>query len=210
MQLKGFHGRHGIIINEPGCISFIEVILPRTKLPILIIALMAACVPTRPIPAQPAPTFSPTSRPVTSPVQEPGIKFPGVENPYSPHETDSSLQRDRVTLESKELLVQESHPPKYTLALRGTLPTPCHELRVAIEEPGVDHQINLEVYSVVDPNAVCIQIISKLDVKIDMNDYPSGKYSVWVNGEKVGEMEVPETSLAMKGYQCFVQANKLN
>ena len=126
-----------------------------------------------------------------------------LDNPYPPLESDSSLQRDSVVLQSKDLLVQESFPPKYILLLKGALPTPCHKLRVAINEPDIENQINLEVYSVVDPNVICIQILAKLDARIEFNGYPAGNYTVWVNGEKVGNMEIPGASLAMKGYELY-------
>jgi len=85
--------------------------------------------------------------------------------------------------------VSKSHPPQIMLVLRGSLPTPCHHLRVAVNAPDAANRITIEVYSVVDPNRVCVQVLAPLDANIPLGSFAAGHYSVWVNGEQIGEFD---------------------
>jgi hypothetical protein len=74
----------------------------------------------------------------------------------------------------------------------GSLPTPCHALRVAVAPPDADNHIAVDVYTVVDPNQICTQVLAELDETIPLGSfptetYPSGTYTVIVNGETAGE-----------------------
>jgi hypothetical protein len=42
---------------------------------------------------------------------------------------------------------------------------------------------------VVDPDLVCIQVVEPFDKSIDLGTYPGGHYTVWVNGEMIGEFD---------------------
>jgi hypothetical protein len=70
----------------------------------------------------------------------------------------------------------------------GSLPTPCHQLRVVIDEPDDQNQIQVQIYSLVDPNTVCIQVLETFDATIPLGSYASGSYTLFVNGEKVGDI----------------------
>jgi len=170
---------------------------------IIFSAILAACSASTPTETQPAPSITPQDQTVKSPDDDPGTMIPEMENPYSPQEGDVSLGRSEVMLESKELLVRESFPPQYALVLKGALPTPCHQLRVANLAPDSDNQIKVEIYSVIDPNVICVQILEAFEATVELDGYPAGKYSVWVNEEKVGEMDVPDASSSMKGYELY-------
>lgn len=117
---------------------------------------------------------------------------PASEEPYSqpwePAAGDDLLTREEVTLTETDLLVQESFPVQYLLSLSGTLPTPCHQLRVTISEPDEKNEINIAVYSLVDPAEICIQVLEKFETNIPLGSYSSGDYSVLVNGEPVGRI----------------------
>jgi hypothetical protein len=71
--------------------------------------------------------------------------------------------------------------------LQGALPTPCNQLRVIARSPDEQNRIQVDVYSVVDPSQVCAQVLEPLDANIGLGSFPTGHYSVWVNGEMVGE-----------------------
>jgi hypothetical protein len=101
---------------------------------------------------------------------------------------DDKLIRGEVTISEKELQVQENEPDQYVLFLSGTLPTPCHQLRVTISEPDEKNQIDVDIYSVVDPAEICIQVLEPFEANIPLGSYPSGEYSVFVNGQSVGEI----------------------
>ena len=101
------------------------------------------------------------------------------------------MQRGNVYIDEQNILVLESFPPQFKLALKGELPTPCHQLRVRIEEPDQDNRIQVIVYSVVKANELCIQVLEPFQVQIPLEGLPTGQYSVWVNGEKAGKIDVP-------------------
>jgi hypothetical protein len=107
---------------------------------------------------------------------------------WEPAAGDDLLTRENVTLTETDLLVQESFPVQYMLSISGTLPTPCHRLRVTISEPDENNQIHIDVYSLVDPAEICIQVLEQFDTNIPLGSYSSGEYSVFVNGESVGKI----------------------
>lgn len=145
------------------------------------IALLVACTPST----------TPTSNldlPVTSPPA--GIsteESPSM--PYLPHPSDVNLTRETLFIEELGLLIRESYPPQIALGISGNLPTPCHQLRAAISEPDAENKISVEVYTVVDPNMMCTQVLKPFSETIELGTFPSGHYSVWVNGQLAGEFD---------------------
>jgi hypothetical protein len=83
----------------------------------------------------------------------------------------------------------ESFPIQVAMILRGSLPTPCHNLRVAITSPDTDNNVNLVAYSVADPNEICAQVLQSFDASIPLGSFPPAHYTVSVNGERVGEFD---------------------
>ena len=73
--------------------------------------------------------------------------------------------------------------------LNGSLPDPCHELRVVRSGPDAENRIDLDVYAVVDPGDICITVIEPFSASIPLGSFEGGTYSVWVNGEKLGEFD---------------------
>jgi len=152
----------------------------------LAVLWITACAPTQTITDVPG-TLSPdtavTNSPGETPPQQP------VKNPYAPQPSDSSLTRGEVFIEEKGVLVRESYPPQISLSMSGNLPTPCHELRVQVGEPDEKNNIQVEAYSVTDPNMMCTQVLKPFQASIDLGTFPSGHYSVYVNGELAGEFD---------------------
>lgn len=153
-------------------------------LPILIFAtLLGACgtIPT----STPAPDLpvSSSDSPATNPPEEPSAK------PYMPQPDDVKLSRENVFIEEKGLLIRESYPLQIALEISGNLPTPCHQLRAKIAEPDAENKINMDVYTVVDPNMLCTQVLKPFSENIELGTFPGGHYSVWVNGELAGEFD---------------------
>ena len=83
----------------------------------------------------------------------------------------------------------ESYPVQIMLALKGSLPTPCNQLRVVDNPPDKQNRIQVEVYSVLDPEQMCAQVLEPFEANIGLGSFPRGHYSVWVNGEMVGEFD---------------------
>lgn len=109
--------------------------------------------------------------------------------PYLPRPEDSKFARDSVMLESTDLLTLESFPLQFTLELNGSLPTPCHLLRVAVNKPNDGNKILVDVYSVADPNLICTQIVKPFEVNIPLGSFPTGHYTLWVNGSQIAEFD---------------------
>lgn len=110
-------------------------------------------------------------------------------NNYAPQPGDSGLTHEQVFLDSVELLTMESFPLQFMLVLRGNLPTPCHELRVAVSEPDLQAQIAVEVYSLARPDTTCAQALEPFEANISLGSYPAGHYILVVNGEEAAEFD---------------------
>jgi hypothetical protein len=131
----------------------------------------------------------PPDMPVTSPPLDNMPTNEPHENPLSPKPGDANLTRGNVYIHEKSLVIRESYPPQISLSLHGDLPTPCHELRAEIATPNPENKILVDVYSVVDPNIGCTQVLKPFEEFVDLGTFRTGHYSVWVNGELAGEFD---------------------
>lgn len=154
----------------------------KSQILLLLLLLIAACAP------QPEPTPSPDTAVTSPPVDEMPTDAP-VTNPFAPQPDDANLTQGTVFINEASLIIRESFPPQISLILSGDLPTPCNQLRAAINPPDAENKIVVDVYSVVDPNQVCIQVLEPFEASIDLGTFPTGHYTVWVNGEQVGEFD---------------------
>lgn len=149
----------------------------------LVMLALAACT------AAPASATPPPDTAVTSPpAGEVSTDEPQL-NPIFPQPGDAQLTRGEAFVNESGLLIRESFPPQVALSVSGDLPTPCHQLRVAIEAPDPENRINITVYSVVDSEMACIQVLEPFEEMVDLGSFPSGHYSVWANGEPAGEFD---------------------
>ena len=150
---------------------------------IFCVLLLAACgaMPTTGT-TEPDLPVDPSDSPST-PAEEPPAMS------YAPQPEDVNLSRGEIFIEEKGLLIRESYPPQIALGISGNLPTPCHELRAVISEPDAENRINVELYTVVDPNMMCTQVLKPFMENIELGTFPSGHYSVYINGELAGEFD---------------------
>ena len=154
---------------------------------LLFMLLVASCAP-----ASEAPVTSSTLPPDTAVTSPPGGTMPTNEaptNPLEPKPGDENLTRGNVFIEEYGLIVRESFPPQVSLAFSGDLPTPCHELRAVVGEPDADNKIIADVYSVVDPDMICTQVLKPFQANMDLGTFATGHYTVWINGEMAGEFD---------------------
>ena len=117
-----------------------------------------------------------------------GSTMPSNEN-FAPNPGDEGLTRGEAYLDQTELLTLESYPLQFMLNLKGNLPTPCHQLRIAVSKPDAENRVNVEVYSIADPDMICAEVLAPFEVNYSLGSYPSGIYSLWVNGNQVAEFE---------------------
>ena len=154
------------------------------QIPLLLILLVVSCAPL------PAATSEPDTA-VTSP-SGPGDDMSTeepVRNPFSPQAGDNELTRGNAYLNEASLIIRESFPPQISLAISGDLPTPCNQLRVDIDAPDQENKISVDLYSVIDPDRMCVQVLKPFEESIDLGTFPAGHYTVWINDEMVGEFD---------------------
>jgi hypothetical protein len=148
---------------------------------LILILTLAACGPST---AQPdEPVLVTPGAPVNLPTPS--------DSSYAPQASDANLIRGNVYLDSSELLTLESFPPQYRLALTGNLPDPCHQLRVQTAAPDASSRILMDVYSVAKPDAMCVQMLQPFNASVSLStsELSAGHYTVWVNGEMVGDFD---------------------
>lgn len=142
--------------------------MKRIFLTLLALILLAACKPAASSPDAPV---------------DSGSSPNGSQPSYAPRPGDERLTRGNAFDLTAELLAAESFPVQYFLLLKGSLPTPCHELRVVVHEPDAGNKINVDVYSVTDPDKMCVEVIQPFERNIPLGSFPAGHYTVRVNGE---------------------------
>jgi hypothetical protein len=92
-----------------------------------------------------------------------------------PSPDDSKMKQGKVFVDQIDF-------QKGTLMIKGSLPTPCHKLRVGITDPTyANFTINLSVYSLRDDNLICIQSLAPFQLNVPLKNIPDGTYTVKVN-----------------------------
>ena len=108
-----------------------------------------------------------------------------------PRASDKQLKQSKVYIEGSEIILMETYPVQAQIHIWGNLPTPCNKLRASVQEPDEEKRIHVMVYSVVNPDTMCIQVIAPFDINVPIGNYTEGNFTVWLNGEKVGEINLP-------------------
>jgi inhibitor of cysteine peptidase len=154
------------------------------------LATASSSEPDQPVIATPIATELPPTdtTPVMVEPPERGAPKP-INSDYLPQRGDGSLTRGNVLIDNSDLLIMESYPIQVALTLQGSLPTPCNQLRVIAKPPDEQNRIQVDVYSVIDPEQLCVQVLEPFEVNIGLGSFPIGHYSVWVNGEQIGEFD---------------------
>lgn len=147
---------------------------------IVIIFTLSACAPVTNVP----PTANIET--ATPHVSEPS---PSPVPTFTTAPTDENLVRGNAFVDSAELLTLESSPLQFVLALKGSLPTPCNQLRVDVSPPDSENKIIVDVYSVVNADEICAQVVEPFEENIPLGSFPAAHYTLWVNGELVAEFD---------------------
>jgi hypothetical protein len=103
----------------------------------------------------------------------------------SPRPGDERLEQGPIFLVGSELVELPSYPPRYLLRLRGSLPTPCHQLRVVASRDEARAQTLVEVYSLKDPGAICVQVVTPFEADVALGTV-ARPHEVVVNGRSAG------------------------
>lgn len=148
----------------------------------LAVFALTACSPMTERPSA-TPSTGPDTSISSTDTNEP-METPSLSSPENP-----KFVRGNIFIEESGLVIRESYPPQISLNLSGNLPTPCHQFRADVAKPDADNKIYVDVYTVVDPSMMCIQVLEEFSESINLGTYPSGHYTVLVNGQSVGEFD---------------------
>lgn len=114
-----------------------------------------------------------------------------VENPIAPQPGDATMMHRDIDMVSASVLKAESLPPQISISFAYRLPTPCYHLRVSISQPSSQNRVQLEIYGVAPKNKPCnlMTLLTPLETSISLGSFPSGHYTIWINGKQVGEFD---------------------
>ena len=104
---------------------------------------------------------------------------------WTPQARDQNLTRGEVNIQESGIVPSKEDAGISALYLSGTLPTPCYKLRVVASEPDAQGQILVDVYSVVDPFEICIQVLEPFAAEVPLPAYVQGETTIVVNGESL-------------------------
>ena len=105
-------------------------------------------------------------------------------HPYSPKPGDELLTRGPVTIE-KVTTASPRPSEAAVLTITGTLPTPCHELRLSVPDaPAADGSIRIEAWSMADPDRMCAQVLQPFSVQVPVR---AADFGITVNGQQAGK-----------------------
>ncbi len=174
-----------------------------TLIPVLMTLLFTSACTARLI--DPAPSEPPTVIPMLPDAPVSNQAGGSVSSPSTEKPVNENLVEGPVYLDSADLLILESFPPQYRLLLKGNLPDPCHKLEVVVPAPDAEGIIDVQVFSLTNPETICIQILEPFEESVSLDGFPPGTYQVEVNGEMVGQIEVfaPLDAHSMKGYELY-------
>ncbi len=108
----------------------------------------------------------------------------------SPPEERIPAAQSNVSIEKAQILLLESFPVQVLLHLEGYKPTPCHTLQWEVSGPNAQGRIDVEIRAVIEPEALCIQVVEHFEARIPLGDYTQGAFTVLVNGEQVGAFDL--------------------
>jgi hypothetical protein len=159
---------------------------------ILFVSLLTACAPAATsVPTEAAPTPYPVQdMPLPQATDQPKtlIAYP---SPLDPVPNEGNLTRGKAFVEKADLISLESNPTQIELVVSGSLPTPCNVLKASMKGPDDQNRIQVELYSLVQTDAVCAQVLKPFNTSIPLGSLKSGKYTVSLNGKQVGEFTAP-------------------
>ena len=113
------------------------------------------------------------------------------DNPYAPQPGDSELMTGDITVDSSSVTLAKSQPPQVMVNFAYFQPTPCYQLRLEVSGPDDQNQISLQAYAVAEKDKPCnlMALATPLEASLDLGSFPSGHYTVTLNGDQIGEFD---------------------
>ena len=110
---------------------------------------------------------------------------------FAPKPDDNNLQAAAAFVEHSEITLTEGDPVQVELVLVGSLPSPCHQLRVFTSEPDGTGHIYIHAYSVTDPEKTCAQVLESFISIVPLGEYSEGTFTLSINDEMKREFTLP-------------------
>lgn len=103
--------------------------------------------------------------------------------------TDPPLEISPILVDSVEVLVQESSPPRASARVKGVIGDGCSSVH-SVQQERSGSTVTLTILRQRPPNAICIQIALLYDETIPLEGtFPPGRYVLRVN-----DLETPFTT----------------
>ena len=93
-----------------------------------------------------------------------------------------------VYVDSSEILYLESYPVQVQLLVKGSLPTPCHEVVSEVQDLG--DSIDVLLWSISGPDMICAAVLEPFESVIPLGSFEIADLPVYLNGEEVGRIEI--------------------
>jgi hypothetical protein len=111
------------------------------------------------------------------------------ENPYEPRMYDLTMKQDGVILTSTNLSERyDLTPIRAELHVQGSMPSVCSELRIKVNPPDNQYQINIDIYGVTNQKLNCENVFQRFDTTILLGVYSPGQFTILVNDNIVGSL----------------------
>ena len=131
------------------------------------------------------------SPPPTTTLVDPSTTIePTTTAPPAPTQPSTTTQfvakkdRREVFIGGVDVLLMESFPVQVAVQIMGSKPTPCHQLAWIITGPSEAGVVGIEMFTVVDEDTICIQVLEPFEENITLGSFTSGDYVIIVNGER--------------------------
>jgi hypothetical protein len=110
---------------------------------------------------------------------------------FAVQSNDGGLKTGPVYIDRSKIMMKESYPVQVELVLTGNLPTPCNMLRVVSAEPDENGHIEIEAYTVSDPDKMCAQVLTPFVALVPLGEYTEGAYTISINDVESGDFQLP-------------------
>lgn len=114
---------------------------------------------------------------------------PSGDESYAPAPGDEDKIRSDVLVEEVNVRKRGGDSNEYLLEISGSLRNPCYEIRIVVLPPNEESRIDVELYAVISADSVCTQVLEPFESSVSLGTYTGGDYPVWVNGEKVDNIQ---------------------
>jgi hypothetical protein len=113
-----------------------------------------------------------SGQPKAPPAKEAATNTPA----YLPQSGDATRLRARAYVDGFFVV-------EHKLTLTGNLPTPCHQLRVAIPAtPDAAGGLAIDAYSVSDRDSICAQVLKPFRTEVELTPQQAAATKITVNG----------------------------